>query len=195
MEFKHIIVQNDQGIVTITFNRPKTLNALNAELLDELLCALTDLNGNEGVRVVILTGAGEKAFVAGADINEINKLTPIQAKRFAKRKDDPLKQYKLSPVDQKSQKMWDKYTHAKYLMLQASHTDYAPWTIVRSDNKKKARINCIKHILSHMEYPEKIKDKKLEIDTEVVVSTYDEIQKIGIENNFIKEPKLIKESK
>jgi hypothetical protein len=46
-----------------------------------------------------------------------------------------------------------------------------------------------------MEYPEKIKDKKLEIDTEIVVSTYDEIQKIGIENNFIKEPKLIKESK
>ena len=118
-----------------------------------------------------------------------------QAKRFAKRKDDPLKQYKLSPVDQKSQKMWDEYTHAKYLMLQASHTDYAPWTIVRSDNKKKARINCIKHILSQMEYPEKIKDKKLEIDNEVIVSTYDEIQKMGIENNFIKEPKLIKENK
>jgi len=63
-----------------------------------------------------------------------------QARRFEKRKTDPLKQYKLSPVDEKSQQMWDKYTIAKYSMLLASHTDHAPWTIIRSDNKKQARI-------------------------------------------------------
>ncbi len=78
-----------------------------------------------------------------------------QAKRFKERKTDPLKQYKLSPVDARSQEMWDKYTAAKYTMLRASHTGTAPWIIIRSDNKKKARINCIKHILSSVQYPTK----------------------------------------
>lgn len=78
-----------------------------------------------------------------------------QAKRFKERKTDPLKQFKLSPVDAKSQEMWDKYTIAKHSMLRASHTGTAPWIIIRSDNKKKARINCIKHILSSVQYPSK----------------------------------------
>lgn len=78
-----------------------------------------------------------------------------QAKRFKERKTDPLKQFKLSPVDAKSQEMWDYYTHAKLSMLKASHTGTAPWIIIRSDNKKKARVNCIKHILSSIQYPSK----------------------------------------
>lgn len=78
-----------------------------------------------------------------------------QARRFKERKTDPLKQFKLSPVDAKSQEMWDKYTVAKYTMLRASHTGTAPWIIIRSDNKKKARVNCIKHILSSVQYPTK----------------------------------------
>jgi polyphosphate kinase 2 len=78
-----------------------------------------------------------------------------QAKRFKERKTDPLKQFKLSPVDAKSQDMWDKYTTAKLSMLRASHTGTSPWIIIRSDNKKKARINCIKHILSSVQYPSK----------------------------------------
>jgi len=78
-----------------------------------------------------------------------------QARRFKERKTDPLKQYKLSPVDARSQEMWDKYTVAKYSMLRASHTGTSPWIIIRSDNKKKARINCIKHILSSVQYPTK----------------------------------------
>lgn len=75
-----------------------------------------------------------------------------QARRFKERKTDPLKQYKLSPVDAKSQDLWEKYTEMKYSMLRASHTGNAPWVIIRSDNKKKARINCIKHILSSIQY-------------------------------------------
>lgn len=75
-----------------------------------------------------------------------------QARRFKERKTDPLKQFKLSPVDAKSQDLWDKYTEMKYSMLRASHTGNAPWVIIRSDNKKKARINCIKHILSSVLY-------------------------------------------
>lgn len=78
-----------------------------------------------------------------------------QAARFKQRKTDPLKQFKLSPVDAKSQDLWDKYTAVKHSMLRASHTDTAPWIIIRSDDKKKARINCIKHILSTIQYPMK----------------------------------------
>ena len=99
-----------------------------------------------------------------------------QKKRFEKRRTDPLKQYKLSPVDEKSQGLWDKYTIAKYSMLLASHTDYAPWTIIRSDNKKKARINTIKHILNHFDYPNKISQKKLKADKNIRIFANDEIK-------------------
>ncbi|MDB2562244.1 polyphosphate kinase 2 [Sulfurimonas sp.] len=99
-----------------------------------------------------------------------------QGRRFDKRRTDPLKQYKLSPVDEKSQQLWDKYTIAKYSMLLASHTDHAPWTVVRSDNKKKARINCIKHILSHIDYPNKTKAKKLVADEKIRIHGNNEIK-------------------
>src|SRR3990167_3040721 len=78
-----------------------------------------------------------------------------QARRFKERKTDPLKQFKLSPVDAASQELWDKYTTVKHSMLKASHTGSTPWIIIRSDNKKKARINCIRHILSSVQYPSK----------------------------------------
>ena len=99
-----------------------------------------------------------------------------QKKRFDKRRTDPLKQYKLSPVDEKSQGLWDKYTIAKYSMLLASHTEYSPWTVIRSDNKKKARINCIKHILTHMDYPDKVSKKKLKADNDIRIHANDEIK-------------------
>jgi polyphosphate kinase 2 len=99
-----------------------------------------------------------------------------QQKRFEKRKTDPLKQYKLSPVDEKSQDLWDKYTIAKYSMLLASHTDYAPWIVIRSDNKKKARINSIKHILNHFNYPDKINKKRLVADKAIRILANDEIK-------------------
>ncbi len=99
-----------------------------------------------------------------------------QKRRFEKRRTDPLKQYKLSPVDEKSQGLWDKYTIAKYSMLLASHTEYSPWTIIRSDNKKKARINCIKHILRNMDYPNKVSKRKLKIDSSILLDASDEIR-------------------
>jgi polyphosphate kinase 2 len=99
-----------------------------------------------------------------------------QAKRFRERKIDPLKQYKLSPVDEKSQQMWDKYTIAKYSMLLASHTDHAPWTIIRSDDKKTARLNCIRHILSQIEYPNKSKKINLETDPKILLNGDEEIK-------------------
>lgn len=99
-----------------------------------------------------------------------------QGKRFDKRRSDPLKQYKLSPVDELSQQLWDKYTIAKYSMLLASHTEHSPWIIIRSDNKKKARINTIKHILNHIEYSNKIKAGKLTADDNVRIFASDEIR-------------------
>lgn len=112
-----------------------------------------------------------------------------QKRRFNERKTDPLKQYKLSPVDEKSQGLWDKYTIAKYSMLLASHTDHAPWTIIRSDDKKKARINCIKHILSHMDYPEKIAAKKLKADEKIRIFASDEIRIMETEMSLKKTKK------
>ncbi|MDF1883484.1 polyphosphate kinase 2 [Sulfurimonas sp. SAG-AH-194-C21] len=99
-----------------------------------------------------------------------------QKRRFDKRRTDPLKQYKLSPVDEKSQALWDKYTIAKYSMLLASHTDHAPWTVIRSDDKKKARINTIKHILTHIDYPDKISMKKLKADDKIRIFANNEIK-------------------
>jgi enoyl-CoA hydratase len=80
-----ILYQAADGIATITFNRPKALNALNRELLEEFMAALDRVADDPAVRVLVLTGAGEKAFVAGADITEIASFTPLQAKRFAAR--------------------------------------------------------------------------------------------------------------
>ena len=91
-----------------------------------------------------------------------------QENRFKDRLSDPLKHFKISPVDEKAQELWSKYTIAKYSMLLATHTAGTPWTIIRSDNKKKARINCIKHIISHIDYPEKISKEFLQVDEEIV---------------------------
>ncbi|MDD7324346.1 MAG: polyphosphate kinase 2 [Campylobacter lanienae] len=98
-----------------------------------------------------------------------------QKARFDSRKDDPLKQYKLSAVDQQSQILWEQYTLAKYSMLLASNTDFAPWTIIVSNDKKKARLNTIKSILTRIDYPKKISKKELEVDEKLVKTGSQEI--------------------
>jgi polyphosphate kinase 2 len=108
-----------------------------------------------------------------------------QAKRFKKRQIDPLKQYKLSPVDKESQKLWDKYTVAKFSMLMASDTDLSPWTIIRSDNKKLARLNCIKHILSSIDYENKISPQELQTDSYITISGKEEIEIMEKDNIFV----------
>ena len=107
-----------------------------------------------------------------------------QAKRFKKREVDPLKQYKLSPVDKESQKLWDKYTIAKFSMLMASNTDISPWTVIKSDDKKQARLNCIKHILSHVSYPNQVDCSELKSDPCILVSGTEEIENMEQENKF-----------
>ena len=81
--FENLLVDRDGAVATITINRPKVLNALNTQTLDELRRAILDLAHDASVRVVILTGSGEKSFVAGADINEIALQTPTSGRTHA----------------------------------------------------------------------------------------------------------------
>ncbi|MGD2188124.1 MAG: enoyl-CoA hydratase-related protein [Desulfobacterales bacterium] len=83
MAYENIIYQTDEQIATITFNRPKALNALNAALLDEFSQALDEVAADKNIGVLVLTGAGDKSFVAGADINELATYTPLTAKNFS----------------------------------------------------------------------------------------------------------------
>jgi enoyl-CoA hydratase len=83
MSYENILYDKKEGIATITFNRPKVLNALNRKTVEELHSALIDARDDAGVRVLILTGAGDKAFVAGADIGELAQQTPVGGKDFS----------------------------------------------------------------------------------------------------------------
>jgi polyphosphate kinase 2 (PPK2 family) len=81
----------------------------------------------------------------------------VQLKRFQERETDPLKQWKLSPIDRASLGKWDEYTEAKEAMFFHTDTADAPWTIVKADDKKRARLNCLQHFLSALPYPGKDK--------------------------------------
>jgi len=81
----------------------------------------------------------------------------VQRKRFQEREIDPLKQWKLSPIDRASLEKWDEYTEAKEAMFFHTDTADAPWTIVKADDKKRARLNCLQHFLSTLPYPGKDK--------------------------------------
>jgi enoyl-CoA hydratase len=83
MPFEHLVAMIDGAVATLTINRPKVLNALDAATLGELGEAMRGLQADPSVRVVILTGSGERAFVAGADINELAALAPDAAKAHA----------------------------------------------------------------------------------------------------------------
>ena len=107
-----------------------------------------------------------------------------QLKRFKKREVDPLKQFKLSPIDKESQNLWDKYTVAKFSMLMASNTDLAPWCVIRSDDKKRARLNCIRYILSQVEYSNRTKDDIFKIDEDILISGTREIEIMEQDNKF-----------
>jgi polyphosphate kinase 2 len=82
-----------------------------------------------------------------------------QKRRFEARLNDPLRQWKLSSIDLPSRKRWFDYSRARDMMLEATDTRHAPWHILRSDNKKRARLNCIRHLLSQIPYKEVPREK------------------------------------
>jgi polyphosphate kinase 2 len=97
-----------------------------------------------------------------------------QQERFASRSLHPLKQWKLSPIDLLSRDKWDEYTAAKRAMFYHTHTEYAPWTIVKSDDKMRARLNAMRHLLTSMPYTNKTDAVELEPDP-LIVAQSDEV--------------------
>ncbi len=83
MTFKNIKIEKKEGIATIKINRPQVLNALNKDTISELASAVEELDADKNVKVVILTGEGDKAFIAGADIKQMADMTSLDAKKFA----------------------------------------------------------------------------------------------------------------
>ena len=98
MAYENIVYEVKEGIATITFNRPKALNALNGALLAELSRALDEIAADEDIRVLILTGAGDKAFVAGADISELATFDSLKAKAFGRRGHDIINKLQQLPI-------------------------------------------------------------------------------------------------
>jgi enoyl-CoA hydratase len=83
MEFKSLLLETIDGVATLTVNRPQSLNALNSQLLDELESAFRQLERDPAVKAIVITGAGDKAFVAGADIKEMAAMSALEGHRFA----------------------------------------------------------------------------------------------------------------
>jgi polyphosphate kinase len=82
-----------------------------------------------------------------------------QERRFKARIDDPLRQWKLSPMDTESYRRWYDYSRARDLMFKATHSKHAPWHVIRSDDKRRARLNCIAHLLNSIPYKRMKKDE------------------------------------
>src|SRR5512136_953276 len=96
-----------------------------------------------------------------------------QKRRFEARMEDPLRQWKLSPMDLPSRSKWFEYSRARDLMLEATDTKWAPWHILRSDDKKRARLNCIRHILDQIPY-KKVKREKIKLPKRSMKHAYDD---------------------
>jgi polyphosphate kinase 2 len=116
-------------------------------------------------------------YIIGAGIQlikiwlEVNK--EEQARRMAARIDDPLRQWKLSPMDIKSWNHWYEYSRARDMMFKATDTDESPWYILRSDDKRRARLNCISHILALIPY-KKIARSKVKLPKRTNKGKYDD---------------------
>ena len=104
-----------------------------------------------------------------------------QQKRFTARLQNPLKRWKFSPVDMKGQELWNKYSKYKDLMFAKSHTPFSPWTIVETNDKRTARLESMRHVLSMFEYPGKGKSKAVLIpDPNVIVRYYRHLEQIDL---------------
>lgn len=101
-----------------------------------------------------------------------------QQRRFDRRRDDPLRSWKLSEVDMQAQEHWDDFTEKKYEMLKRTHTDMAPWTVIRSEDKQLARLNSMKVILNAIDYKDRDPDLDFSLDPELVIDGIDEVRRM-----------------
>jgi len=107
----------------------------------------------------------------------------VQEARFERRKTDPLRQWKLSEVDMQAQEYWDEFTTMKHLMLERTSTDQAPWTIIRSNSKPKARLNAMKVILNAVDYADRDTSLAFKPDPKIVISGADELARMDLERD------------
>jgi polyphosphate kinase 2 len=104
-----------------------------------------------------------------------------QKRRFERRKNDPLRQWKLSEVDLQAQERWDDFTNQKYEMLKRTHSNHAPWTVIRSNNKHEARLNALRTILNSVPYERENMGLDYVPDPEVVISGSREVEQMEAE--------------
>ena len=97
-----------------------------------------------------------------------------QERRFLRRIEDPVRQWKLSPMDLESRRRWYDYSRARDAMMAATDTDYAPWTIIPSDDKRRARLNCISHLLRKIPYKE-IPQERIKLPRRDKTIAYDDL--------------------
>lgn len=111
-----------------------------------------------------------------------------QEKRFARRRNDPLRSWKLSEVDLQAQEFWDDFTEMKHHMLERTSTSAAPWTIIRSNSKQKARLNTMKVILNAVEYAGRDPDLDFRTDPQIVTSGSEELERMDRERDKLGRP-------
>jgi len=104
-----------------------------------------------------------------------------QAYRFERRKNDPLRQWKLSEVDLQAQERWDDFTNQKYEMLKRTHSNHAPWTVIRSNDKNAARLNAIRTILNSVPYERGNQELDFVPDPQIVISGAREVEQMEAE--------------
>jgi polyphosphate kinase 2 (PPK2 family) len=93
-----------------------------------------------------------------------------QAKRFKDRRNSPLKQWKISPIDENAQQLWDVYTNYRNSMFEQTNSEDNPWIIIQADKKKKARLAAIRYVLSQSDYAEKDRSLELKPDATVIAA-------------------------
>jgi polyphosphate kinase 2 len=147
----------------VLFNR----SWYNRAGVEKVMGFCTDAQYEEFLRSVpdfeaMLVGSGIKLVKYYLDITKKE-----QKQRLKDRATDPLKQWKLSPIDGAAQDKWKQYSKCRDVMLERTHTPAAPWTIVRADDKHAARLNLIRHLLGHLHYKGKRK-ALLRVDSDVV---------------------------
>ena len=113
-----------------------------------------------------------------------------QAERFERRRSDPLRQWKLSEIDLQAQDLWDDFTEMKHRMLERTSTSQAPWTVIRSNSKSKARLNAMKVILNAVDYADRDPDLDFRPDPSIVISGEDELERMDAERDKLGRPQL-----
>jgi polyphosphate kinase 2 len=181
--FQKYISQFPRGGEVVLFDR----SWYNRAMVEPVFGFCTDEEHSNFMRGVV---GFEKDFVRQGTI--LIKLyfsvtREVQEERFNIRKVNPLKKWKLSEVDLQAQELWDEFTYRKYEMLKRTHTSEAPWTVIRADNKHKARVNAIRVILNSIDYEGR--------DTELDFVPEDDVVLTGARELELMRQQRIKEGK